>query len=168
MQTECSVCGHPTAPFANPGACTRASHRGDNQVRETGRSERCRGGIGVGGGNGDGHEVRDGDGDGAGTGTAVEANEKAQNGNEGGSGDEAGTGTRVETLGRTKDGSGDESGNENESRSGDGNGDEGGNGNGDEDRIGEGGREAKKRKKPHKSCRRHMGKGGDLKENEKM
>ena len=26
----------------------------------------------------------------------------------------------------------------------------------------EGGREAKARKKPHKSCRRHVGKGGDL------
>ena len=32
----------------------------------------------------------------------------------------------------------------------------------DEDRIGEGGREAKKRNKAHKSCRRHVGKGGDL------
>ena len=31
-----------------------------------------------------------------------------------------------------------------------------------EDRIGEGGVEAKKRKKPHKSCRRHVGNGGDL------
>ena len=31
------------------------------------------------------------------------------------------------------------------------------NGNENEDRIGEGGREAKKRKKPHKSCRRHVG-----------
>ena len=28
--------------------------------------------------------------------------------------------------------------------------------------IGEGGGEAKKRKKPHKSCRRHVGNGGDL------
>ena len=47
--------------------------------------------------------------------------------------------------------------------SGDGNGDEDGNGNGNEDRIGEGGREAKKGKKPHKSCRRHdVGNGGDL------
>ena len=42
--------------------------------------------------------------------------------------------------------------------SGDGNGDKGGNG----DRIGEGGGETKKRKKPHKSCRRHVGNGGDL------
>ena len=31
-----------------------------------------------------------------------------------------------------------------------------------EDKIGEGGREAKKRKKPHKSCRRHVGNGRDL------
>ena len=44
----------------------------------------------------------------------------------------------------------------------DGNGDEDGNGNGNEDRIGKGGEEAKKRKKPHKSCRRHGGNGGDL------
>ena len=31
-----------------------------------------------------------------------------------------------------------------------------------EDRIGEGGREAKKRKKPQNSCRRQVGNGGDL------
>ena len=31
-----------------------------------------------------------------------------------------------------------------------------------EDRIGESGREAKKRKKPRNSCRRHAGSGGDL------
>ena len=49
-----------------------------------------------------------------------------------------------------------------DSSSGDGSGDEDGNGNGNEDRIVEGGREVKKRKKPHKSCRRHVGKGGDL------
>ena len=40
-----------------------------------------------------------------------------------------------------------------EGSSGDGNGDED-NGNGNEDRIGEGGKEAKKRKKPQNSCRR--------------
>ena len=45
--------------------------------------------------------------------------------------------------------------------SGDGDGDEE-NGNGNEDRIGEGGREVKKRKKPQNSCRRHAGNGGDL------
>ena len=39
-----------------------------------------------------------------------------------------------------------------------GNGDED-NGNGNEDRIGEGGREAKKHKKPQNSCRRHVGTG---------
>ena len=61
-----------------------------------------------------------------------------------------GTGTRVETRGRTPDGNWD------------GSGDEDGNGNGNEDRIGEGGREAKNRKEPHKSYRRHVGNGGDL------
>ena len=50
----------------------------------------------------------------------------------------------------------------NESNSGDGNGEEDGNGNGNEDRIGEGGREAKTRKKQHKTCRRHVRNGGDL------
>ena len=97
-------------------------------------------------------------------GTGVEANERAQNGNEDKSGDGAGTGTgtRVETRRRTQDGNGDGSGDRSESSSGDGNGDEDGNGNGNEDRIGEGGREAKKRKKPHKKCIRHVGKGGDL------
>ena len=44
---------------------------------------------------------------------------------------------------------------------GDGNRDEV-NGNVNGDRIGEGGREAKKRKKPQDSCRRHVGNGGDL------
>ena len=43
--------------------------------------------------------------------------------------------------------------------SGDGNGDDD-NGNGNENRIGEGGREAKMRKKPQNSCRR-AGNGGD-------
>ena len=41
--------------------------------------------------------------------------------------------------------------------SGDRNGDED-NGNGNKDRIGQGG-EAKKSKKPHKTCRRHVGSG---------
>ena len=44
--------------------------------------------------------------------------------------------------------------------SGDGNGDDD-NGNGNENRIGEGGRGAKKRKKPQNSCRRRAGNGGD-------
>ena len=67
-----------------------------------------------------------------------------------------GTGMRVETLtrGRTQDGNGDG----NESSSGDGN----------EDGIGEGGREAKKRKKPHTSCRRDVGNGGNFAGNMKI
>ena len=111
------------------------------------------GGIGVGGGNGDGNgDVNvHGHGDGAGTGTGVEANEGAQDGD----GDGAGTRTGVETRRRTPDGNGDGS----EDSSGDGNGDDD---NGNEDRIGEGGREAKKRKKPQNSCRRHAGNRGDL------
>ena len=44
---------------------------------------------------------------------------------------------------------------------GSGDGDEN-NGNGNEVRIGRGGRETKKRKKPQNSCRRHVGNGGDL------
>ena len=63
-------------------------------------------------------------------------------------------------TGWDQDGSGDG----NESSSGDGNGDEDGNGNGDEDgngngngdRIGKGKGEVKKRKKPHKNCRRDL------------
>ena len=89
-------------------------------------------------------------------------NEEAQDGNEDGSGDGAGTGTGAETRGRTQDGNGDGSGDGNESSSGDGKGDEDGNGNRNEDRIGEGGRETKKRKKTHKSCRHHVENGGDL------
>ena len=112
------------------------------------------GGIGVGDGNGDGDGAGggnwgvnghgDGDGAGAGTGTGVEVNEGAQDGNGDGSGDVAGTGTGtgtgVETRRRTPDGNGDGNGDGSEDSSGDGN--------GDEDRIGEGGREAKRRKKP--------------------
>ena len=60
-------------------------------------------------------------------------------------------------------GAGTGAGTESENSSGDGNGDEdNGNGNGNGSRIREGRREAKKCKKPHKSCRRHVGKGGDL------
>ena len=62
------------------------------------------------------------------------------------------------TRGRTRDGDG--SGDGNESSSGDGNGDEERDGN--EDGIGEGGGEAKKCKRPHKSCRHDVGNGGDL------
>ena len=59
------------------------------------------------------------------------------------------------TRSRTPDGNGDGS----EDCSGDGNGD---GDNGNENRIGEGGREAKKRKKPQNSCRRRAGNGGDM------
>ena len=133
-------------------------------------------GIGVGGGNGDGNGVGggngdvngdgDGDGAGAGAGTGVEVNEGGQDRNGDGSGDGqgTGTGTGVETRRQTPDGNGDgsegSSGGGNEGKD-DGNGNKD-NGNGNEDRIGEGGREAKKRKKPQNSCRRHMGNGGDL------
>ena len=56
--------------------------------------------------------------------------------------------TEVETRRRTPDGNRDGNGEED---------------NGNKDRIGEeGGREAKKRKKPQNSCRRHVGNGGDL------
>ena len=67
-----------------------------------------------------------------------------------------------------QDGNGDGSGDGNESSSGDGNGVEDENGNGNEDRIGESGGEAKKREKPLKSCRRHVGNGGDLGGNGKI
>ena len=117
------------------------------------------GGIGVGGGNGDGNgDVNGhGDGDGAGTGTGVEVNEGAQDGNGDGAGTETGTGvgTRRPTPDRNGDGNGDGS----EDSSGDGNGDDD---NGNENRIGEGGREAKKRKKPQNSCRRRAENGGDV------
>ena len=121
------------------------------------------GGIGVGGGNGDGNGDVDGqgDGDGVGAGTGVEANEGAQDGNGDGSGDGAGTGTGtgVGTRRRTPDGNGDGNGDRSEDCSGDGNGDDD---NGNENRIGEGGREAKKRKKPQNSCRRRAGNRGDM------
>ena len=63
------------------------------------------------------------------------------------------------TCSRTPDGNGNGNGDGSEDCSGDGNGD--GN-NGNENRIGEGGREAKKRKKPQNSCRRRAGNGGDM------
>ena len=160
MQPGGSACGHPTAPFARLGACIRASHRGGNRVRGTGRIDRGGSTIGVGGGNGNGDGDGAGAGAGAGTGKVVEANKGAQDGNGDGSGDEAGAsaGTEVETRRRTQDGSGDG----NESSSGGGTRDVDGNGNGNEDRVGEGGGETKKRKKPHKSYRRDVGNGGDL------
>ena len=63
----------------------------------------------------------------------------------------------VETRGRTREGNGDGSGDENESSGGDRNGDKDGNGDRNKGGIEEGGREWKKRKKPHKSCRRDVG-----------
>ena len=91
-------------------------------------------------------------------------NKRAQDGKEDRSGDGAGTGTGMgtETRRQKQDGNGDGSRDGNESSSGDGNGDEDGKGNGNKDRIGEGEREAKKPRKAHRSCRRHVGTGGDL------
>ena len=108
------------------------------------------GGIGVGGGNEDGNGDVGGHGDGDGAGGA-------QGGNEDGAG--TGTGTGVGTRSRTPDGNGDGDGDGSEDCSVDGNGD---GDNGNENRIGEGGREAKKRKKPQNSCRRRVGNGGDM------
>ena len=64
-------------------------------------------------------------------------------------------GTEVETHRRTPDGNGDGP----KVSSEDGNGDEG---NGNESRVGDGEKEAKKRKKPLNSCRRQGGNGGDF------
>ena len=126
------------------------------------------GGIGVGGGNGDGNgDVNGhGDGDGTGTGTGVELNEGAQDGDGSGNGAGTGTATGVGTRRRTPDGNGDGNGDGSEDSSGDGNGDDD-KGNGTEDRIGEGGREAKKRKKLQNSCRRRAGNGETRVEREK-
>ena len=117
------------------------------------------GGIGVGGGNGDGNGDVDGHGDGdeSGAGTGVEVNKGAQDGNGDGAG--TGTGTGEGTCSRTPDGNGDGNGDGSEDCSGDGNGD---GDTGNENRIGEGGKEAKKRKKPQNSCRRRAGNGGDM------
>ena len=136
--------------------------------------------------------AQDGNGDGAGTGMTVETRRRTSDGNGDGNGDgsedsnedgngdeysgnrnedrigedgrEAGMVTGVETRRRTPDGNGDGNGDGSEDSSVDGNGDEdSGNGN----RIGEGGREAKKRKKPQNSCRRHVGNERDLGEKRK-
>ena len=42
LQTGGGACGHPTAPFARFGVCTRVLRRGGNRVRGTGSSERGR------------------------------------------------------------------------------------------------------------------------------
>ena len=62
------------------------------------------------------------------------------------------------TRRRTPDGNRDGNGDGSEDSSGDGNGDDN---NGNENRVGEGGRETKKRKKAQNSCRRRAGNGGD-------
>ena len=120
------------------------AHRTERVIESEGREEA----NGVRGGIGDGNRVGDGDWDvngggdkaGAGTVTAtgVEVNEGTKYGNGNGSKDGAGTGTGtrtgVETRGRSRDG----------------------NGVGNEGGIEEGGGEAKRRKKPHKNCRRYQ------------
>ena len=120
-------------------------------------------GNGVGGGNGDVNGNEDGGGAGGGTGTGVEVNEGAQdvNGDRSGDGAGAGTGTGVETRRGTSDGNGEGNGDGSEDSSGYGKEDEN-NGNGNEDWIGEGGREAKKRKKLQNSCGSHVKNRGDL------
>ena len=168
LQTGGGACEHPTAPFARPGVYTSASYRGITGSEGQEGANVVGGGIGVGDGNrnGNGDVNGHGDGDGAGTGTGVEVDEGAQDGNGDRNGDEngdgagtgTGTGTGVGTRRRTPDGNGDGNGDGSEDSSGDGNGDDD---NGNENRIGEGGREAKKRKKPQNRCRRRAGNGGD-------
>ena len=99
----------------------------------------------------------------------MEVNEAAQDGNgdRSGYGVGTGTGTGVETCRRTQDGNGDRNGDGSEDSSGDGNGDED-SGNRNEDSIGEGGREAKTRKKLHKRCSHYVGKGETWVERGKM
>ena len=163
-----------TRQLRSQGAMSVQAHRTEGATGSVGWKEAngVGGGIGVGGGNGDDNGIGDGkgdvnghgDGDGAGTGTGVEVNGGAQDGIGDcgdGAGTGTGTGTGVETRRRTPNGNGDGNGDGSEDSSGDANADED-NGNGNEDRIGEGGRETKKRKKPQSSCRRHVGNGGDL------
>ena len=161
LQTGRGTCEHSTVPFARSGVCTSAPYRGVTEAQEGAIG--VGGEIRVGGGNGDGSGVGDGngdvnghgDGDGAGVETGVGVNEGAQDGNGDGSGDRAGMGTEVETHRRTPDGNGDGP----KVSSEDGNGDEG---NGNEGRVGDGEKEAKKRKKPLNSCRRQGGNGADF------
>ena len=162
-----------TRRLSSQGPVSVQAHRTEGVTGSEGQegANGVEGGIRVGGGNGDGNrggsgDVNghgDGDGAGGGTGMEVEVNEGAQDGDGDGREDGAGTGTGtgVETRRRTPDGNGNGNGDGSEDSSGDGNEDEA-NGNGNEDRIGEGGREAKKCKKPQNSCRRHVRSGGDL------
>ena len=153
-QGPASVQAHHT------GGVTRSE--GQEGANGVGGGIGVRGGSGVDNGDVNGYGDGDGAGTGTGTGTGVEGNEGAQDGNGDGSGNGAGTGTGtgVGTRRRTPDGNGDGNEDGSENSSGDGNGDDD-NGNGNENRIGEGGREAKKRKKPQNSCRRRAGNGGD-------
>ena len=141
------------------GAVSAQAHRTEG-VTGPERQERANGvggGVGVGGGSGNGNGV------GVGTGMGTEREGERERGwrttKERTMGTGTGTGTGVETHRRTPDGNGNRNGSENSSR--DGNRDED-NGNGNEDRIGEGGREAKNRRKPQNNCRRNVGNGGDL------
>ena len=138
-----------TRQLRSQGPASVQAHRSEGVTGSEGKegTNGVGGGIGVEGGNGDGNWVGGGNGD--------------VNGHGDGDGAGAGTGTGVEVNEEAQDGDGDGDGDGSEDSCGDGNGDED-NGNGGEDRIGEGGREAKKRKKPHKTCRRHVGNGGDL------
>ena len=153
-----------TRQFRSQGPVSVQAHRTGGVTEAQEGATGVGGEIRVGGGNGDGSGVGDengdvnghGDGDGAGVETGVGVNEGAQGGNGDGSGDRAGMGTEVETHRRTPDGNGDGP----KVSSEDGNGDEG---NGNEgNRVGDGEKEAKKRKKPLNSCRRQGGNGGDF------
>ena len=152
-----------TRQFRSQGPVSVQAHRTGGVTEEQEGAIGVGGEIRVGGGNGDGSGVGDGngdvnghgDGDGAGVETGVGVNEGAQDGNGDGSGDRAGMGTEVETHRRTPDRNGDGP----KVSSEDGNGDEG---NGNEGRVGDGEKEAKKRKKPLNSCRRQGGNGGDF------
>ena len=138
-----------TRQFRSQGPVSVQAHRTGGVTEAQEGAIGVGGEIRVGGGNGDGSGVGDGngdvnghgDGDGAGVETGVGVNEGAQDGNGDGSGDRAGMGTEVETHRRTPDGNGDGP----KVSSEDGNGDEG---NGNEGRVGDGEKEAKKRKKP--------------------
>ena len=143
-------------------------HRTEGVTRFKGREGTNGAGAGMetrsGVGGKDGDMNGDGVGDGAGTGTRVRRTKERKIGTSTGAGTGGGgvSGTEFETRGRMQDENGDGSGEGKESSGGDGDGDEDGNEDGNENAIAKRGRQAKKRKKPHKSCRRHVGNGGDL------
>ena len=60
LQTGVGACGHPIAPLARLGVCTRTSHREGKRVRATGETNGVGGGIRVGGGTGDVNGYTDG------------------------------------------------------------------------------------------------------------